>query len=427
MRRAAFLILACLSLVMVADLVVRTVVPAFEPAKTDFSELYTSAWLWRHGQNYYNSHLATVTHARLVGVSVQLAPIYPPSTFVLLSPLTLMPYQYANFIWLLLSFSGVCGSTFLVWRLSGLAVGDVRTAALIAFLLSFAPMHQAFHLGNVVLVVFPLVLWAILLASSARYWIAGALLGVATCLKPQIGIWILFYYGFRSRWQMLLGAFASGALVGAVLLLRPPPILNVIADYRANLHFWFDPGRPYGFTEGSLPFHVNVIQVLFYRAFHNIQAANIAAHALTIVGVLMWMLLMRRTDSRISGPLAITTILSLSFISLYHSVSDATVLTLAAAWILEGQPWTRTKTLACSIFSVLMLPGHSALMRLTPELSSSVTSAWWWTLLINRYFVWSLVALDVVLLVALAEESRRSATENRIARTGCEGAKAGAH
>src|SRR5579885_2901302 len=109
-RRAAFLILACLSLLMAADLVVRAVGSAFEPAKTDFSELYTSAWLWRHGQNYYNSHLATVTLARLVGASVQIAPIYPPSTFVMLSPLTLMPYYYANFIWLLFEFAGVCGS-----------------------------------------------------------------------------------------------------------------------------------------------------------------------------------------------------------------------------------------------------------------------------------------------------------------------------
>ena len=67
-------LLDAIALAMLSDFVLRGLVPAFEPAKTNFSELYTSAWLWRHGQNFYNSAIATVTQVQLVGVSVRVAP-----------------------------------------------------------------------------------------------------------------------------------------------------------------------------------------------------------------------------------------------------------------------------------------------------------------------------------------------------------------
>jgi hypothetical protein len=98
--RGVYLLLNIVALLMVSDFVLRAVVPAFEPGRTDFSELYTSAWLWRHGQNFYNSSLATATQQRLVGVSVQAAPIYPPTTFALISPFTFLSWGWANFVWL---------------------------------------------------------------------------------------------------------------------------------------------------------------------------------------------------------------------------------------------------------------------------------------------------------------------------------------
>ncbi len=56
------LLLGLISLLMVADLVLRGLNLAFEPAKTDFSDVYAGAWLWRHGQNFYDSALATRAH-----------------------------------------------------------------------------------------------------------------------------------------------------------------------------------------------------------------------------------------------------------------------------------------------------------------------------------------------------------------------------
>jgi hypothetical protein len=252
--RGVYPLLSVVALLMVCDFLLRGIALAFEPRRTDFSELYTCAWLWRHGQNFYNSTLATVEQQRLVGVSVQAAPIYPPTTFVLVSPFSFLPWGWANFLWLLLGLAGVAATIVLLLRIRGDRFWDLRGMVFITFLLSFAPLHQGFHIGNVALLVVPLVLWAILLAERHRDWGAGLAVGIAVCLKPQIGVWVLVYYLFRGRKQVLLGALTASTFVAALLPWRPVPLCNAIFDYRANLQYWFAPGRPFGFTPGGIPF-----------------------------------------------------------------------------------------------------------------------------------------------------------------------------
>lgn len=407
--RGAYLLLGIVVLLMVSDFVLRAIVPAFELRVTDFSEIYTSAWLWRHGQNFCHSSLVYATRVQLVGAggSNQVGPIYPPTTFALVSPFTFLPWGWANLVWLLLGLAGVAATIFLLWRLGGSRAWNLGTIAFLTFLLCFDPLHQAFHLGNVALLAVPLVLWAILLAEREQDWRAGLAIGIAVCLKPQIGVWVLLYYLLRGRKQMLFGALTAGAFVIAILLLRPVPLFNAIPDYQANLHYWFAPGRPFGFTEGAFPFHVNIIQIILYRLSRSVLASNLLGHSLFISGIAVWILALWRARFRISVPLAISSLLALSFLSLYHSVSDATILTLALCWVLEEhQPWTRIKMATCVLFLLLALPGHSALMRLSPHLGASITTAWWWNLFVARYFVWLLLALNIVLLIGLWDSAR---------------------
>jgi hypothetical protein len=413
--RRSYLLLGMVAVLMISDFVLRGIVPAGTTGRTDFSEVYTSAWLWRHGQNFYNSSLATLTQERLIGVSVQVAPIYPPTTFVLLSPLTILPWKWANFLWMMLCFAAVGATIFLVWRIGGFRGWSLKTMALMTFLLSFDPLHQAFHLGNLAVLVVPIALWAILLAEREKDVAAGFVVGMATCLKPQIGIWILIYYLLRGRTKMFLAALAAAVPVAVLLLSRSAVLLDSLPDYRANLHYWFAPGRPYGFSEGALPFHVNIVQVILYQWLHSVLASNVIAYVLYLSGIAFWGWMLWRARFRISAPLAIASLIALSFISLYHSVADTTILTLALAWVIpaEEQPWTRTRIAIGVIFLLMMMPGHSALMRLSPHLAASITTAWWWHLFVARYFVWLLSALNVALLSGMWESAReiRSADE----------------
>ncbi len=405
------LLLALISLLMVSDFVLRGLTLAFEPAKTDFSDVYAGAWLWRHGQNFYDSALATRAHEQLVHASFQIAPVYPPTAFVLVSPFTFLPWGWANFIWLSLGLAGIPATLFLLLRLRGpegwdLRTWNLRTTAFATLFLSFNPLHQAFHLGNSALLVVPLCLGAISLAEAGHDLSAGLILGTTAALKPQVAFWILTYYLFRRRAKLLVGAVVPVAVLMAIFFTRAVALSTVIASYRANLHFWFAPGRPDGFTEGARPYHVNMIQVVLYQIVHSVSAANLLAHGLFACGLVIWILILWRARFHASFALAISSLLALSFLSMYHSVSDVTFLTLALCWAVPVEPrsWTRSRIWTCALFLVMTLPGHSALMRFSPHLGA-ITALRWWHLFVERYFVWLLVALNLVLLASLSNSA----------------------
>lgn len=210
-------------------------------------------------------------------------------------------------------------------------------------------------------------------------------------------------YGWRGR----------ACLAGFISVLKyPVPLVSLVSNYRQNLQHHFGIGGHLGFTKGALPFHVNISQVVLYQIWPSIPGVSILAHALFLCGLAAWAFFVIRGGLRIPVPLAISSLIALSFISLYHSVSDVAIFLLLICWLLgdtggeDGWAWTRHLTWL--ILSLMLLPGHSALMRTTPPLSSMITDTWWWNLFVARYFVWLLLALNVVLLCALFPYSKPS-------------------
>jgi hypothetical protein len=397
------LLLGLIALLMLADFVLRGIVPAFEGSKNDFSELYVGAWMWRHGQNFYDAPLAHAVGDQIANTKVNIVLIYPPTALVLIAPFTFLPWIWANVLWLILGLAGIAATIALLIRLAGLSLWDDRALALGTFLLAFDPLHQAFHLGNLALFVVPLCFLGIHLAENGSDFWSGLALALATALKPQLGIWVLGFYLLQLRKRVFLGALVPATGLALAFARYPVPWRVLIASYRNNFSYWFAPGRLYGFTEGSLPFHVNDTQVIFYQFFHSVSAANVSARFLFLCGLILWAILVFKAHFRVYSPLALASLWTLSFLALYHSVSDATVLTLALCWVVRDLEWPMdtVKVAACIVFVLLMLPGHAALMRLSPYITSGIAESWWWKLFVARYFVWLLVGLNVVLLCAL--------------------------
>jgi hypothetical protein len=402
-RRWLHLLLGLIAVLMLADFVFRGIVPAFEGSKNDFSEVYVGAWMWRHGQNFYDAPLAHQVGSQIADTNVNIVLIYPPTALVLIAPFTFLPWIWANVLWLILGLAGIAATIVLLIRLAGLRLLDDRALVLGTFVLAFDPLHQAFHLGNVALFAVPLCFLGVYLAEKGSDFCAGLALGLATAFKPQLGIWVLGFYLLQLREQVFAGALVPAAGLVLAFVRYPVPWHTLIESYRSNLHYWFAPGRLYGFTEGALAFHVNNTQVVFYQLLHRVEAANLAAYLLFLAGLIIWAAVVFRARFRLPVPLAVASLLALSFLALYHSVSDVTVLTIALCWALgEERPTHWTKIATCVLFLLLMLPGHSALMRLSPHFGSGITEAWWWRLFVARYFVWLLVGLNVVLLFALS-------------------------
>jgi hypothetical protein len=399
-------LLAIIVLLMLADFVFRGLIPATTAGKTDFSELYVGGWLWRHGQNYYDAALATRTAARITFSNMPVAVVYPPTAFPLIAPLTFFPWNWANLIWLLIGSVGIAVTIGVLIRLGRFRNWEDRTLILATFILAFAPLHEAFHLGNMALVAVPLCLLGIDYAEQRRDLLAGVLLGISIALKPQLGLWILLFYLIQRRKRIFLGALGPGIVISIVLLLYPVPFRELMRAYQQNYQYWFGPGRPFGFTEGAYPFHVNVVQVVLYQLLHNASLTNKLAHGTFLAGLAIWGGAVFRGRSRVPTPLVLSSLVALTFISLYHTVNDVTFLTLALCWAFGGdEEMTWPKRLTCAVFVLMMLPGHSVLMRSMPYLGSSILSSWWWNIFVARYFVWLLFALNGVLLYSLVSST----------------------
>jgi hypothetical protein len=415
-RRWLRALLGLIALLMLTDFVFRGIAPAMKGEKNDFAEVYVGAWMWRHGQNFYDADLTTATGGLLAHTHVKIALIYPPTAVVLIAPFTFLPWTWANILWMVIGLCAIFFSIVLLIGLAGLSAWEDRALVLGTFFLAFDPLHQAFHLGNVAVMVVPLCLLGICLAEKNSGLAAGVVLSIATALKPQLGFWVLAFYLLQLRRRVFFGAAIPALGLALAFFRYPLPLQTLIASYRSNLQYWFAPGRLYGFTEGALPFHVNETQVILYQVMHNARVANWLAYFLFGCGLVTWGFAMWRTRFRVSTPLAVSSLLALSFICLYHSVADVTVLTLALCWVLEGRekPADGSQRAACIVFLLLMLPGHSALMRLSPHLSPGITESFWWDFFVARYFVWLLAGLNIILLRALLQQPRVTTKSNQV-------------
>jgi len=407
MRKAAiWLILAALATLMLSNYLTGAILPAFGPSNSDFSELYSTSWLWRHGQNPYDPALATAARQNVVG---QHGPIYlvnVPTALVAAAPFTFLPWGWANFLFLILGVIGVAATIAAVVRLRGRLAWDIETALAIVFILAFSPLRIAFQWGNVVLLVLPLSILTIVLADEyERDWLAGPLLGLATCFKPQIGVWIAIYYLLGGRFKIIGTAVAVSVTIAALFFLHPIPYHDLLSSYRANLQHWFAPGGLYGFTEGSVSFNLLRTQGIFYRLIHSVSAANWMAYLLFLVCAVIWSVLVWRSRERMPASLVVVTLVAISFLAFYHSIPDVALLIIALcdAFPVSLAKWTRIQKWICFLLFLLMLPQRSISVFLAHHLSTWILRSWWWDLFFNRYIAWLLLALCIALILRMRE------------------------
>jgi Glycosyltransferase family 87 len=280
---------------------------------------------------------------------------------------------------------------------------DLGAALLIVFLLAFSPLRIAFQWGNIVLLVFPLVVLAIGLAERRRDWQAGVLLGLVVCLKPQIGLWPAVYYLLRGRFRLSSALIAIGVVATGLFFVNPITLRGLIESYRSNLQHWYGPGAPYGFTEGSVPSLLLRTQGILYQATHSVIASSGLAQILFLSGATAWVILVTRGENQIPAPTAIASLWSLSFLSFYHSIPDASILTLSLCDAFPLRNWTRSRKVTYAFLFLMMLPERSMFVFLNHHRNASIAKTWWWDFFFVRHFVWLLLGLSFALLLRMYE------------------------
>jgi len=392
---------------MLGDLVFRGVVPSFSEGKNDFTDPYVASWLWRHGTNPYDVAQATVAGKALTESPMRVVPIYPPTTYMLVAPLTLLSWHWANLVLASLETLAVCVMAICVAGISRRAARDNEAWVIVALVLAFASFHTAVHVANISVISTVFCALAVYLASRDKDLGAGVLLGVATCLKPHLGIWLFAFYLLRRKWRLVAVGGVSGVLLLAAALARIGlPAHSLLANYSANLHHWFRPGGENDFSLANpLRFELANLQVVFDPILGR-PGANAVAYAVAALGFGLWVYAVHR-NPRCSDSLALSSLLVLSFLPVYHRVYDTGILTLALAWMFDTRLRNLdhrqkiVKGIVAGLFLLLLLPIQSVAVRAQSYLSPQAIHSWWWNFVLAPYTSWTLLAFSAVLLYAL--------------------------
>lgn len=404
MTRVTRVLLAAITLLMIADFVFHGVLPALTTGKNDFSDPYVGAWLWRRRQNPYDPALVNATARQLTHSTAIVAPIYPPTAYVLAAPFSLLPWGWANEAVIWLSIVGVAITAWTIIRMGNFPAVSDKAWFIVAFIFAFAPFHTAIHLSNLAPIAIACCLLAVYLTAQGHDTAAGIMIAVAGGLKPQLGLWFFVFYLLRRRWRLVRTCLLVGGALAVAAVARIPLSLTAsLAAYRHSLHYWFGPGGQNDFsTANPIRLRLATLQVLFYPLLRDVSATNLLAYGISISGMVIWACALLRGRVR-SDTLALSSLLALSFLCVYHSVNDFSVLTLALCWALGNGDhqlrWPRRVTLF--LLTLLLLPGASILIRLQPHLSAQVEHSWWWNFVAAPYVIWVLFALSITLLSAV--------------------------
>jgi len=423
-RRSPHLALAALLALALALLLYRGALRAIDSdGSRDFAWVLSCTAGWVQGVNPYDSINLDDAWRSLLG-SPDFLPstrssannLYPPTTFALLSPLAKLTWDHARILWAILNTLSIL---WIAWSLLGIAGLPLRSPAgmiFAALCLAAAPVGTAISLGQLSL--------PVLAAVSAAHWLrlrarnnpeahtkirlevaAGVLLGLASALKPQIGIVFLAYELFRLRWRIALPGLLTLAAIVAVGIgrLRLAGI-DWYPALSANVRDFSTPGAAGDTSLASVTrsqltnLHVPLHALLDSPALVTALVWTIVA-SIALLYLLIW--LRRREDQRELISLSLASCLLLLLV--YHRTYDAVVLLIPVLWAIDRlrgagfsrHQWPALLTLACA--ALFAAPGGAALAllerrgRIPPALSDST---------LYRFFLEGHQALALLLMAA---------------------------
>ena len=308
-------------------------------SSNDFVPVYTGARCLLDGCDPYDTTQLEQQFFQGGGLRGELpswqidVPVYPPSTFLVLSPLALLQFPFARLVWFLLN-----GCLFVI------AAGLVHSICpsshrwLATILVSFILVTAAILL----VLAQPAVLAIALLAIGSYLFLRGRLLGLGAGLlmlslavKPQIGGFIVLYFlAQRIYWRYAAVALAGAAailLCAGLILGHHPRSAGWASTLRANLSATLSPG---GSADPRPENHQAVgdenLQTLSSIFFADARRFNAVAYAVFLALLAAGILAARKTNAGLERHFLVLGALSvLTLMPVYHRFYDTRLLLLS--------------------------------------------------------------------------------------------------
>lgn len=152
--------------------------------------------------------------------------VYPPFHYLLISPLSLLPYRWAAIVWVLLMALAYGAAAWLLIRiyqpLRGLEIGRIKGWPLaLATMIAFTPWIISVSMGQKGTWLLLLFTGTFLLLQSNRPFWAGLLFGLVA-IKPQLGLVVGLIMMAKRQWHFVFGSLLSvGSLAGIAWWIEP--------------------------------------------------------------------------------------------------------------------------------------------------------------------------------------------------------------
>jgi hypothetical protein len=304
----------------------------------DLIPVYTGAGCLLKGCNPHDTAQLEQQFFQRGGVAAELpswgidVPVYPPSTFLVLTPLAFFHYSQARFLWFLLNGCLLVISAALVLSICPQCQ---RWLATILLSLILATSGILLVLGQPAAFAISLVIIASYLFLRARFLALGALLlMLSLAVKPQIGGLIAIYF----LTQKPSRRYAAIALAGALALLvcaslslgLHPQSANWTSTLRANLSATLGPGGSADPRQANQEAVGDTnLQTLTSIFFADAVTFNLIAYA-TFLGLLItWIIVVPRSNASPDVHyLALAALAILSLLPVYHRFYDTRLLLL---------------------------------------------------------------------------------------------------
>jgi hypothetical protein len=308
-------------------------------ASNDFVPVYTGARCLLHGCNPYDTSQLEQQFYEAGGHATELpswqidVPVYPPSTFLVLSPLALLRFPVARVLWFLLNGCLLVTAARLIQDMSPPQHRWLTTILVSYFVIT---AEIVLVLGQPAVFAISLVIIGSYLFLRGRLLPAGAsLFLLSLAVKPQIGGMIVLYLLLRRihwRYAAMALAGAGALLLSASLILGHHPRSAAWAStLRTNLSATLSPGgsadpRP----ENQQAIGDLNLQSLTSIVFPEAHTFNAVAYSAFLVLLALGVLVVLRTSANQETHLISLAALSvLTLMPVYHRFYDTRLLLLS--------------------------------------------------------------------------------------------------
>jgi hypothetical protein len=354
-------------------------------ASNDFVPVYTGARCLLHDCNPYETKQLEQQFFQGGGRPTELpswqidVPVYPPSTFLALSPLALLRFPRARLLWFLLN---GCLFVTAAGLILSLCPGRQRwlATALASFILATSGILLV--LGQPAAFAISLVIIGCYLFFRSRFLpLAAFLFTLSLAVKPQIGGLIVLYLLVQKiHWRYAALAFtgALSILLCAGLILRlHPHSADWSSTLRANLSATLSPGG----SADPRPANVQAVGDLNLQTLTNIffpgaRTFNMVAYLIFVILLVALILVVRRANACPElHLLALAAVAVLSLTPVYHRFYDARLLLLtipAVSIVFQRRRWLGSVIAALTILAVVSVQYRVQVFLLQHALWQSV-------------------------------------------------------